>query len=80
MRRTERHLDRPVKVWVPVALFFIVVSLFLCIFPFFPKESTDFPYYLPALIGIGSILCGVPVWYIKVRGEAVDLNKIDGGH
>lgn len=42
MRKSHAHLPRPIKAWYPIAILFILCSVFLSIFPFVPKESGTF--------------------------------------
>ena len=79
MRYSHAHLARPIKAWIPVAVFFILASVFLSIFPFVPKESHEFPYYMPSLVGVVFILSGVPIWWFMIKGKNVDLD-FAGGH
>lgn len=45
-------------------MIFILASVFLSIFPFVPKESEEFPFYLPSLTGLLFIVSGLPVWWL----------------
>jgi amino acid transporter len=80
LRKSHAHLERPYKVFSPIAIVFILVSIFLSIFPFVPKESIEFPFYLPSLVGCIFIVSGVPVWWIFVKRQKEVNMDFDGGH
>ena len=69
LRKTQPDRDRPFKVFVIVPFFVILMSIFLSVFPFYPTETDDFPYYLPPLLGLCFVFAGIPLWYYKVRGR-----------
>ncbi|RKP07187.1 amino acid/polyamine transporter I, partial [Thamnocephalis sphaerospora] len=67
LRRTEPDKERPVRVWWPLAVFFVLVSVFVAIFPFVPPTeqlSSNIPYYLSSLLGAVLMLAGLPLWYV----------------
>jgi amino acid transporter len=73
MRKTQPELERPFKVWWPLAVLFILCAVFLCVFPFFPPTDGEplvspggIPYYLSSLLGLISIVLPIPLWYIMV--------------
>jgi amino acid transporter len=63
--------ERPFKVWLPIALFFLVGQSFLLVAPFLRppegKGDTSMPYWLYPLIGIGVITGGVMYYVVLVR-------------
>jgi amino acid transporter len=69
LRRTEPDKERPVRVWWPLAAFFVLCSIYVAIFPFIPPSeqlSTNIPYYLSPLLGALLMLLGLPLWYIML--------------
>ena len=81
LRKTRPDLNRPFKVWIPVAILFIATSIFLSIFPFMYRHEEHFPYYLPPLFGVIFIISGIPVWAIFVRGKTTSLDfDMHGNH
>ncbi|KAI6027038.1 amino acid transporter [Pisolithus marmoratus] len=61
------HLERPFKVWWPLAVFYFAVAVFLMIAPFLPPTNgvggtPPLPYYLYCLVGTGVALFGVAYW------------------
>ncbi|KAJ1921122.1 hypothetical protein IWQ60_006839 [Tieghemiomyces parasiticus] len=72
LRKTHPLKERPFRVFLFFPALFIVVALFLSIFPFVP--STDgsvvvdgIPYYLAPLLGALYILIGIPIWHLFVH-------------
>ena len=69
MRFSRPNEPRPFKsLWI-TNIIFITVTVALSIFPFIPPSEQDPsqpPYYLPALIGVLSILACIPYWYFQV--------------
>jgi len=56
-------------VWLPLAFFFLLVEVFLLIFPFLPPsngvgDTPPLPYYLYCLIGIAVMSFGVLYWAV----------------
>ncbi|TPX44441.1 hypothetical protein SeLEV6574_g04514 [Synchytrium endobioticum] len=66
LRRTRPDLKRPFKVWPPFAIFFILIAVYLSIFPWIPVEE-PYPYFLPPLLSVLLTLSGVPVWFSIVK-------------
>jgi amino acid transporter len=66
LRWAEPHARRPFKVWLPVALFFMVAQAFQLIAPFIPppggKGDTSLPYWLYPVVGIAVLLSGIAYW------------------
>ncbi|KAI9593368.1 amino acid/polyamine transporter I [Syncephalis fuscata] len=70
LRCTEPNTVRPFRAWTPTAYFYIIIAVFLCVFPWVPpKTSNDseaIPHYLAPLLGIVSVLTGIPMWYVMI--------------
>lgn len=69
LRWKKPHLPRPFKVWLPLAIFFLLVEAFLIIFPFLRPangigNTPPLPYYLYCLVGIAVMILGVLYWAI----------------
>jgi len=84
MRKTQPQLERPFRVWWPLAVLFILCAIFLCVFPFIPPTDGEplvspsgIPYYLSSLLGAISIIVPIPLWYVMIihRGKARDALK-----
>jgi L-type amino acid transporter 9 len=68
LRRRERTRERPFKVWIPVALLFLLAQAFLIVSPFIrPKDGlgdTTQAYWLAPLVGVGVVIGGLILWWI----------------
>lgn len=67
LRWKKPDLERPFKVWWPLAVFYLAAATFLMIAPFLPPtngvgDTPPLPYYLYCLVGIGVLLSGVVYW------------------
>jgi amino acid transporter len=67
MRKSHPHYPRSFRVWLPLSVIFILVAVFLAIFPFVPSENPDYPYFLPPLFGVLFLLIGIPLWHVLVN-------------
>jgi len=73
MRRSHPTKTRPFRVWPVAAVFFILIAVFLCIFPFVPPSdpsaltSGGIPYYLSALLGLIISLLPIGLWWVQVQ-------------
>ena len=69
LRWKEPHAERKFKVWLPVAVFFLMGQAFLLVAPFIPPpdgkgDTPPIPYYLSSLIGVVVLLGAVLYWFI----------------
>ncbi|KAI9689679.1 MAG: hypothetical protein M1820_010108 [Bogoriella megaspora] len=68
LRWKKPELERPFKVWLPVALFFLISQCFLIVAPFLRppggKGDTSLPYWLYPIIGITVLIGGVAYWAV----------------
>ncbi|KAJ7755092.1 high affinity methionine permease [Mycena olivaceomarginata] len=67
LRYREPNANRPFKVWLPLAVFFLAAALFLIIAPFLRPankvgDTPPLPYYLYCLVGIAIMILGVFYW------------------
>jgi amino acid transporter len=78
MRTTHPHFPRSFRVWIPLSVVFICVSIFLAIFPFVPSKNEMYPYYLPPLSGVVFLLIGIPLWYVmvKMKGDVMESQSV----
>ncbi|RKP25838.1 amino acid/polyamine transporter I [Syncephalis pseudoplumigaleata] len=76
LRHTEPGTSRPFRAWTPVAYFYITIAVFVCVFPWVPPKTPPapgtIPHYLAPLLGVASVLTGLPMWYVMLvhRGSA----------
>jgi len=68
LRFTEPDTERPFRCWTVLSVFFVLVAIFLSVFPFIPPtvHSGSIPYWLAPLCGLLFIVISVPCWYIQV--------------
>ena len=68
LRRTAGHLHRPLKVWLPLAYFFLASQILLLTAPFVQpqggKGDTSLPYWLSSVIGTVVVFSGVLYWLV----------------
>ncbi|KAL9937720.1 hypothetical protein V8E36_003265 [Tilletia maclaganii] len=68
LRFKHPHVPRAFKVWIPVALFYLIVAVFLLVVPFLRppggKGDTTLPYWLAPVIGIAVLAAGVVGWFV----------------
>ncbi|KAI0660293.1 high affinity methionine permease [Cubamyces menziesii] len=70
LRWRKPHLPRPIKVWWPLAVFFLASTVFLLVMPFLPPENgvgdtPPFPITCKyCLVSIGVLAGGVLYWAI----------------
>ncbi|KZW03342.1 amino acid transporter [Exidia glandulosa HHB12029] len=67
LRWKRPDINRPFKVWLPLAIFFLVAAIFLMVAPFLKPangvgDTPPLPYYLYCLVGIGIMILGVVYW------------------
>jgi amino acid transporter len=68
LRRRAANLDRPFKVWLPIAFLFLAAQAFLIVTPFIRpasgKGDTSLPYWLAPLVSVIFLFGGVIVWFV----------------
>ncbi|KAF9239125.1 amino acid transporter [Melanogaster broomeanus] len=79
LRWKKPDVNRPFKVWLPLAAFYLAAAVFLLVAPFLPPangvgDTPPLPYYLYCLVGIGVMVVGVLYW----AGWRVLLPKVFG--
>ncbi|KAI1790090.1 high affinity methionine permease [Ganoderma leucocontextum] len=67
LRYHKPNAPRPFKVWLPMAVFFLVAAAFLIVAPFLRPangvgDTPPLPYYLYCLVGIAVLATGVIYW------------------
>ena len=60
-------MPRPFKIWLPVAVFFLIGQAFLLVAPFLRPPGgvgdTSLPYWLSPVVGIAILVAGVGYWF-----------------
>jgi len=69
LRWKKPNANRPFKIWLPLAVFFLVAAIFLVVAPFLPPangmgDTPPLPYYLYCLVGIAIMVFGVIYWAV----------------
>ncbi|KAI9833347.1 MAG: hypothetical protein M1819_003742 [Sarea resinae] len=68
LRWNAPAVHRPFKVWLPIAVFYMVGQAFLLVAPFLRppggKGDTSLPYWLYPIVGIAVLTCGVLYWVL----------------
>jgi amino acid transporter len=71
MRWKKPHANRPFKIWLPVAFFFLVGQSFLLVAPFLRppggKGDTKQPYWAYPLVGIGVMFVSLGYYVVLVH-------------
>ncbi|KAK9701975.1 hypothetical protein K7432_011459 [Basidiobolus ranarum] len=68
LRKKEPNLPRPFRTSIIFSGLFILVALFLMVFPFLPpsNQSGTIPYYMSPLLSVVFIILCIPVWWYRV--------------
>ncbi|KAI9486522.1 MAG: amino acid permease-domain-containing protein [Benjaminiella poitrasii] len=67
-RKKTKHLHRPFKIWLPFAIFFCIIDIYLVIAPLIDAGSAGVYQYIICIV-IG--LLAIPIWYIRVKKPAI---------
>jgi amino acid transporter len=63
-KKKTRHLHRPFKVFLPIAIFFVIIDIYLVIAPLIDAGSEGVYQYIICIV-IG--LLAIPIWFVRVR-------------
>jgi hypothetical protein len=67
-RRRTPHVERPFKVWLPIACAFLISQVFLIVTPFIRPEGgkgdTHLPYWLAPFVAVIALFGGVLSWFV----------------
>lgn len=68
LRWTKPLAHRPLRVWLPVAAFFVIGQAFLLVAPFLTPSAgssdTNIVYWAYPLVGISVLFVGIGYWYV----------------
>ena len=68
LRWQAPHVERPFRIWLPLAIFFLAGQVFLMVAPFlYPpggKGDTSLPYWLSSVVGIVVLGAAVVYWFV----------------
>ena len=68
LRWQAPHVERPFRIFLPFALFFLAGQIFLVVAPFlYPpggKGDTNLPYWLSSVVGIIVLVAAIVYWFV----------------
>ncbi|KAI9272441.1 amino acid/polyamine transporter I [Sporodiniella umbellata] len=67
-KKKTKDLSRPFKVWLPFAILFVIVDIYLVIAPLIDAGSAGVYQYIICII-VG--LLAIPIWFVRVRKPAI---------
>lgn len=67
-KKKTKNLERPFKVWLPLAMFFVLIDIYLVVAPLIDAGSDGVYQYIICII-IG--LLAIPLWFIRVKKPGV---------
>ncbi|KAI8098989.1 amino acid permease-domain-containing protein [Halteromyces radiatus] len=63
-KKKTKDMERPFKIWLPLAIFFVIIDCYLVIAPLVDAGSEGvYQYIICVIVG----LLGIPLWYIRVK-------------
>ncbi|KAI8647435.1 amino acid permease-domain-containing protein [Parasitella parasitica] len=63
-KKKTRDLPRPFKIWLPFAIFFVIIDIYLVIAPLIDAGTAGVYQYIICIV-IG--LLAIPIWFVRVR-------------
>lgn len=63
MKKTK-NMHRPFKIWLPLAIFFVIIDIYLVVAPLIDAGSAGVYQYIICII-IG--LLAIPIWFVRVK-------------
>ncbi|KAL0077680.1 amino acid/polyamine transporter I [Phycomyces blakesleeanus] len=63
-KKSTKDLNRPFKIWLPLAVFFVIVDCYLVVAPLIDAGSDGVYQYIICIV-IG--LLAIPIWFVRVR-------------
>ncbi|KAL7315532.1 hypothetical protein PS15m_004742 [Mucor circinelloides] len=67
-KKKTKDLPRPFKIWLPLAIFFVIIDIYLVVAPLIDAGSAGVYQYIICII-IG--LLAIPIWFVRVRKPSV---------
>ncbi|KAI8977615.1 amino acid permease-domain-containing protein [Mycotypha africana] len=67
-RKKTKHLPRPFKIWLPFAIFFVIIDIYIVIAPLVDAGASGVAIYV---ICICVALLAIPMWFIRVRKPGI---------
>ncbi|KAI7901722.1 amino acid permease-domain-containing protein [Cokeromyces recurvatus] len=63
-KKSTKNLHRPFKIWLPFAIFFCIIDIYLVIAPLVDAGSAGVYQYIICIV-IG--LLAIPIWFVRVK-------------
>ncbi|CAO3682909.1 unnamed protein product [Rhizopus stolonifer] len=67
-KKKTKDLPRPFKVWLPFAILFVIIDIYLVIAPLIDAGSAGVYQYIICIV-VG--LLAIPIWFVRVRKPAI---------
>ncbi|EIE75810.1 hypothetical protein G6F46_000332 [Rhizopus delemar] len=67
-KKKTKHMPRPFKVWLPFAILFVIIDIYLVIAPLIDAGSAGVYQYIICIV-VG--LLAIPIWFVRVRKPAI---------
>ncbi|RCH84316.1 b(0,+)-type amino acid transporter 1 [Rhizopus stolonifer] len=67
-KKSTRDLPRPFKIWLPFAIFFVIIDIYLVVAPLIDAGSAGVYQYIICIV-IG--LLAIPIWFVRVRKPGI---------
>ncbi|KAG2229050.1 amino acid permease-domain-containing protein [Thamnidium elegans] len=63
-KKSTKDLHRPFKIWLPLAIFFVIIDCYLVIAPLVDAGSEGaYQYVICVIVG----LLAIPIWFVRVK-------------
>ncbi|KAI7874262.1 amino acid permease-domain-containing protein [Mucor mucedo] len=63
-KKSTKNMHRPFKIWLPLAMFFVLIDIYLVIAPLIDAGSEGVYQYIICII-VG--LLAIPIWFVRVK-------------
>ncbi|KAI8378156.1 amino acid permease-domain-containing protein [Choanephora cucurbitarum] len=67
-KKSTRDLPRPFKIWLPFAIFFLIIDIYLIVAPLVDAGSDGVYQYIICIV-IG--LLAIPIWFVRVKRPSI---------
>jgi amino acid transporter len=63
-KKSTKDLPRPFKIWLPLAIFFVIIDIYLVVAPLIDAGSAGaYQYVICIVVG----LLAIPIWFVRVK-------------
>ncbi|KAG2205335.1 hypothetical protein INT46_008602 [Mucor plumbeus] len=67
-KKKTRDLPRPFKIWLPFAIFFVIIDIYLVVAPLIDAGSAGVYQYIICIV-VG--LLAIPIWFVRVKKPSI---------